>query len=211
MRRIFILMLAIALTSCGTMRNTIYKSSDRFKDETTYRLEQQLQAYKADEKNIFRSSPKHSTVGASYFGQVKANGQNQISLDLIMDYRLSAYLPDSTLYMQVDENFFEVNLYRRMVKQYTKNSTSTTTDSKSGSSENGEATSSTSTTTFDENTYELITSSYFFPPEVVQAIAESKKLVYRMYIGKRPVDIKPNALERKKAKKLINKTLKDKV
>lgn len=205
MRKPFFLILAVALSSCSVFQSSVQRSPDPFKNVISYRLEQNLQAYEGDNKNFFGVYPKHSMVGVNYYGQVMPNNQKTIFLEFIINRPFETHLPDSTLYLQVDKDIYTVSLYNQVIREYTKTHSIETKGSGDGGDDTNHRTSSY--TTYDEAIYEIITSSFEFPMQIAEAIGNSSKLTYRVYVGNRPLDIKPKSNERRKIKKFFRKTL----
>lgn len=204
MRKILFFILAIALSSCSVFQSSVRRNPDPYKNIITYRLEQNLQAYEGDNKNFFGVYPKHSMVGVNYYGQVMSNNHRTIFLEFIIDRPYETYLPDSTLYLQVDKDIYTVSLYNQIIREYSR------THSMETKSAEDATTNTSSYITYDEINFETITSSYEFPIQLSESIGNSKKLTYRIYVGNKPIDVKPSSNEHRKIKKFFKKTLAEK-
>ena len=196
-------LITVTLSGCFRNAGRVIVSNDNFRKETTVKLSQFIKGYRPDDR-YFLIDRHDYMVRMYHFSRTLTSGKVLNSLDVIQNYIISPYTPDSILYISLDEEVIKLTAMQIQKKLHLKSSSSSSTESKTEVEKDSESdsskttTSNTSSSSAYANTYEMVMHSFTIPDDLVIRLAKSNSISFRLYIGNQPIDIKPSRLELKR-------------
>ena len=138
-------------------------------------------------------------LNTTYFTEIEKDKKPELTLKFEMITPISVNELDSTVFLILDEEPIKLQSKDYNYKEYVSTSTTVETPTTTEKKSNGKTGDTTETRTIITNgTNQLMCRTYVIPENLWVPIANSKRISYRIYLGKDAFDAKLTSSESKK-------------
>ncbi len=208
-----LLMSIVMLSSCAfAPYNRIISDKDPYKQEASVKMKQLVRGYSNERKHRFHYLP-HYTATVSYLSFKSFEGNEETIIEIAVTTHISDREITPKLYLNLDNEIFELESEDYVYKEFNRSSTSTSStittdtetkkDKETGKDKEVSSTSTTFSSTTDDNAYQLMRHRYYIPNEVVKELRKANHIIYRVYRGDEGIDIEPDRKDRRKIRKFF--------
>lgn len=190
------------LSSCVATSHMV-EINDPYKDIKGIKLKQNLIGISA-EKNASINGNRYYSFSFAYSLEIKKNELASLTLGIQTQTPIRADELDSMIFLDLDNEKIKLVSSDSSLKKIGKspNTTSSTTIATDDKKDEQIV-----TTTTENGSYQLMTHQYIIPENLWISIANTKKINYRLYIGKEGIDVKLNLAQTTKLKEFLNNSM----
>jgi len=199
---IFLSWIVFFLSSCVSTSHMV-EINDQYKGIKGFKLTQNLIGISA-EKNASINGNKYFSVSFAYNLEIKKNELASLILTVQTQTPIRADELDSVIFLDLDNE--KIKLISADSSQKKIGKRPNTTSSVSVATDNKKEEQIITTTT-ENGSYQLMYHQYNVPENLWVSIANTEKILYRLYIGKEGIDIKLNLAQTAKLKDFFNKSV----
>ena len=199
---IFLSWIVFFLSSCVSTSHMV-EINDQYKGIKGFKLTQNLIGISA-EKNASINGNKYFSVSFAYNLEIKKNELASLILTVQTQTPIRADELDSVIFLDLDNE--KIKLISADSSQKKIGKRPNTTSSVSVATDNKKE-EQIITTTIENGSYQLMFHQYNIPENLWVSIANTEKILYRLYIGKEGIDIKLNLAQTAKLKDFFNKSM----
>ena len=196
MRPSIFLLLVILLSACGTA-SRIVENNDSYLNVDRLKLAFNSPVISQEKFGMMKISQIFN-LNTTYFTEIEKDKKPELTLKFEMITPISVNELDSTVFLILDEEPIKLQSKDYTYKEYVSTSTTveTPTTNKKSNGKTGDTTETR--TTITNGTNQLMSRTYVIPENLWVPIANSKRISYRIYLGKDAYDAKLTASESKK-------------
>ena len=196
MRPSIFLLLVILLSACGTA-SRIVENNDSYLNVDRLKLAFNSPVISQEKFGMMKISQIFN-LNTTYFTEIEKDKKPELTLKFEMITPISVNELDSTVFLILDEEPIKLQSKDYTYKEYVSTSTTveTPTTNKKSNGKTGDTTETR--TTITNGTNQLMSRTYVIPENLWVPIANSKRISYRIYLGKDAYDAKLTASENKK-------------
>jgi len=177
--------------------------NDQYKGIKGFKLTQNLIGISA-EKNASINGNKYFSVSFAYNLEIKKNELASLILTVQTQTPIRADELDSVIFLDLDNEKIKLISADSSQKKIGKRPNTTSSVSVATDDKKEEQ---IITTTIENGSYQLMFHQYNIPENLWVSIANTEKILYRIYIGKEGIDIKLNLAQTAKLKDFFNKSM----
>jgi len=177
--------------------------NDQYKGIKGFKLTQNLIGISA-EKNASINGNKYFSVSFAYNLEIKKNELASLILTVQTQTPIRADELDSVIFLDLDNEKIKLISADSSQKKIGKRPNTTSSVSVATDDKKEEQ---IITTTIENGSYQLMFHQYNIPENLWVSIANTEKILYRLYIGKEGIDIKLNLAQTAKLKDFFNKSM----
>ncbi len=177
--------------------------NDQYKGIKGFKLTQNLIGISA-EKNASINGNKYFSVSFAYNLEIKKNELASLTLTVQTQTPIRADELDSVIFLDLDNEKIKLISADSSQKKIGKRPNTTSSVSVATDDKKEEQ---IITTTIENGSYQLMFHQYNIPENLWVSIANTEKILYRIYIGKEGIDIKLNLAQTAKLKDFFNKSM----
>jgi len=199
---IFLIWIVFFLSSCVSTSHMV-EINDQYKGIKGFKLTQNLIGISA-EKNASINGSKYFSVSFAYNLEIKENELASLTLTVQTQTPIRPDELDSVIFLDLDNEKIKLISADSSQKKIGKRPNTTSSVSIATDDKKEEQ---IITTTTENGSYQLMFHQYNVPENLWVSIANTEKILYRLYIGKEGIDIKLNLTQTAQLKDFFNKSM----
>lgn len=213
-----ILFAVLILNSCSTS-NKIIEIDDPYKELKSIKLRQQPSAYSAEKKGRLGQMASYRLT-IQLVSEIKPGNRPETGINFRLVTRIRADELDSVMYFVLDKEKIKLVSANYKYKQFNESSSSSTTSTATSVEKkpagNSDTTTkpsekvnliTTHTTTAEQGTYQLMSREFMVPENLWVSIVHSKRIQYRLYIGREGIDVELTGSEMNKVREFFTRII----
>lgn len=199
---IFLIWVVFLLSSCVSTSHMV-EINDQYKGIKGIKLTQNLIGISA-EKNASINGNKYFSVSFAYNLEIKKNELASLTLNVQTQTPLRPDELDSVIFLDLDNEKIKLISADSSQKKIGKRPNTTSSVSVATDDKTEEQ---IITTTTENGSYQLMFHQYRVPENLWVSIANTEKILYRLYIGKEGIDVKLSSAQSAKLKEFFNRAI----
>lgn len=197
MRPFIFLLLVTLLSACGTA-SRIVENNDSYLNVDRLKVAFNSPAISQEKFGMMKISQIFN-LNSTYFTEIEKDKKPELTLKFEIITPISVDELDSTAFLILDQEPIKLQSKEYTYKEYVSTSTNVETSTTSDKKSDGKTGNTNETrTTITNGTNQLMSRTYVIPENLWVPIAYSKRISYRIYIGKDAYDARLTASESKK-------------